>query len=92
MCHEGESLSAMLLDLPIITQDTEPTSLLVTSQSEPSTSVKVTVESLVEENFMIIEHEPDLVDEQTHSKDDAVQLNDERILWGCKQCDFRFVK
>lgn len=99
VCDETDSLNPIsLLELPIITDisnDVEVTKLIVTSQNDASTSVDSTaVESLVQENYMIIEHGTDLdLDErQHHSKD--IQAgpssgNEHKILWGCKQCEFR---
>lgn len=98
VCHEAETLNAMsLLDLPIITDIPQDADLLVTShQSHASTSAgeTATETATVEEKFMIIEHGSDLnMDEQSqsnaknHSNDE-----DQTILWGCKQCEFRFVK
>lgn len=97
VCHESGSLNPMsLLELPIITDISHDVGVpkLITSQNVPSTSVDAsTVESLVEENFMIIEHgsELDLDDSHHHSKDEAGPSTEteHKILWGCKQCEFR---
>lgn len=93
VCHESAgSLNPMsLLDLPIITdisQDVEVTKMIATTQSDqPTTSVAatvITVESLVQDNYVLIEHGT----EDAHPKEDT----EHPVLWGCKQCDFRFVR
>lgn len=87
-----------LLELPIISdisQDDGVTSdLNVTSQNDPSKSVEATtVESLVHENYLIIEHASELELSESHDqlKDQAGPSSEveHKILWGCKQCEFR---
>lgn len=52
------------------------------------------VDSLAEENYMIIEHGSELsLEVSTESKTEPNDSADtvQSILWGCKQCDFRLV-
>lgn len=91
-CHEHESLSTIsLLDLPIITEipdDAEVTNLIAASQNHNTTA-----ESLTKNDFMIIEHETNLsVSEQQQQQQCKDNDEEHPVLWGCKQCDFRFVK
>lgn len=98
ICHTGDSLNPMsLLELPIITdisQDVDVTKFEITSQNNPSTSLDATtVESLAQEDYMIIEHgtELDLGESHHDLKDEAGPSSEAepKILWGCKQCEFR---
>ncbi|XP_031619231.1 zinc finger protein 91 [Contarinia nasturtii] len=89
MCHESDSLNPMsLLELPIITditQDVEVTKLVVAQQNDQMTvDTSVTVESLVPDDYVIIEHGAELnLDEDPRGE------AEHSVLWGCKQCDFR---
>lgn len=91
-------------------QDVEVPKLIDTSHNEATTSSSSVnadtnndavaaaaadaVDSLTEENYMIIEHDSELsLEVSTQSK---TEQNDspgtvQSILWGCKQCDFRLV-
>lgn len=79
-CHETGSLSTLsLLELPIIT--------------DMSTSVNVN--GLDQDNYMIIEHATELnLNQSDSSKNEASTSGegDHSVLWGCKQCDFRYVQ
>lgn len=96
ICDETDSLNPMtLLELPIITDishDVEVAKLIVTHQNDPSTSVNA-VESLVREDYMIIEHETELHLDESHHQEEAGPSyeaeTEHKILWGCKQCEFR---
>lgn len=95
--HETESLSPMsLLELPIITdigQDEDVSKLIVTTHNIPSQS-SVSTEPLAEENFMTVGHETEVdMAGSTNIKTDVNHSSgaESSILWGCKQCDFRFV-
>lgn len=100
VCHEEDGLNSMsLLEFPIISDisqdDGVTTDLIVTSQSDPSTSEEATaVASLVHENYLIIEHPTELELAQSHDqlKDEAGPSSEvePKILWGCKQCEFRY--
>lgn len=97
---ETESLSTMsLLELPIITDighDENVSKLIVTTHNNPSTSsANTAAEPLVDANFMIIGHETEIdLAESSNIKNDVNHPSgaEHSILWGCKQCDFRFVK
>lgn len=101
-CHEAENLSTMsLLELPIITdieQDEEVTKLIVSTHHDPSTSsVTTTAGAASEGDYMIIGHgtETELsLGESSKIKNEASHPSEAEhaILWGCKQCDFRFVE
>lgn len=85
-CHETEGLSALsLLELPIITDISTPVNTLVQDNY-------MIIESL---NQPIIEHGTELnLNETDEPKNEAASTSgegDHPILWGCKQCDFRFV-
>lgn len=97
MCHEADPMS--LLELPIITdisQDVEVTKLIATPQSDPmqndpmtSLDASAKAESLMSDDYVIIEHAAELnVDEDAEARGEA----EHSVLWGCKQCNFRFVE
>lgn len=85
-----------LLELPIITdieQDEVVTKLIISSHNEsPTSSSAAADESQAEANYMIVGDEL-IPEESSHGKDNANKSTDaeQTILWGCKQCDFRFV-
>lgn len=97
VCHENENLNTMsLLELPIITdisEDVEVAKFIVASQTNSTTSMDVASESLVQESFMIIDNDALSLDDDVQSKsvDGPSSEAEHPILWGCKQCDFRFV-
>lgn len=101
---ETESISTLsLLELPIVTDighDEDVSKLVTTSNSEPPTSsanaeTEPSTEPLIEGNFMIISHETEIgFGESSESKNDVdhPSVVEPSILWGCKQCDFRYVE
>lgn len=107
-CNDDtESFSEMsLLELPIITDiaqddvvvpahnDAAPsTSMGADSSSTVATTITV-ADALVDDNYMIIEHDSELsLEVSTRSKSEPNNSTgtEHSILWGCKQCDFRLV-
>lgn len=92
--EEAHNLSTMsLLDLPIITdigQDVDVTKLIISSEKVASAAAG----SLAEEDYLIIGTASELGSEECSQVKNNVNSSgaEHAILWGCKQCDFRFVK
>lgn len=98
VCHDEDDLNSMsLLELPIIEDmsqdDGVTTDLIVTSQSDPSTSEEATTVETFHENYLIIEHATELELAESHEqlkhKAGSSSEVEQKILWGCKQCEFR---
>lgn len=92
LCHDAESLNPLsLLELPIVTeisQDDEVTKLMVASDAPTTSADAEAVDSLVQDDYVVIEHGAELgPGNDSHPKDHG----EHSVLWGCKQCDFRFV-
>lgn len=98
----SKSLSTIsLLELPIITDishDDEVTKLIDASEQfkRGDSTTSLNVDALVQDNYMIIEHGTELNLSQagpTHDHEEGTTSGevDHPVLWGCKQCDFRFV-
>lgn len=92
LCHDAESLNPLsLLELPIVTeisQDDEVKQLMVASDAPTTSADAEAVDSLVQDDYVVIEHGAELgTENDSHPKDHG----EHSVLWGCKQCDFRFV-
>lgn len=72
--------------------DATPSSSMSTDNTTTVATTITVADALVEENYMIIEHDSELsLEVSTQSKSDQNDSTgtEQSILWGCKQCDFR---
>lgn len=78
----------------IDTSHNEATTSMDTDNATAAASTITVGDSMVEGNYMIIEHDSELsldVSVQSKPEQNDTTATEQSILWGCKQCDFRLV-